>query len=454
MVSGAAPTAKRRLGSRAFGAAVAAAALATGAAAEGPPCLVTTSAEPQLAFVGEQVTYTLRVLRRPDVANVSWERPLAFPSFRAEWLPGQMGQARVSEGGSHYLVYEDRRALFAVRAGRLEIPSASVACTLWAAPGDARRSVLVEVPGALVEVRDPPEAERPPGYAGIVGRADVTVQADPRSVTLGGTVHVSVTIVGEGNLWAAPAPFEDGIGRDSDGASAELFPRPPELALEPDRRLRVRRIFSFELVPRRTGSLVIPPYELIVFDPASKSYTIVRSQPISLSIAPPLAAAAPPEPAHPPRSGGETAATGLARLLVPALWTAALLGVAAGGARLLRARRVAGDPVRAEALHDAEMARRAGDAAAEERALARALRAALGRALLPTPSSDEDAPSPDALSADELAERATGDPILAPAAGALLEHERARFGGAGSGSGAAPLRTANLRAALDAVARR
>ena len=446
----------RRPGARGLAAALAAAALATGAAAEGPPCVVTTSVDPQVAFVGEQVTYTLRVLRRPDVANVSWERPLAFPSFRAEWLPGQMGNARVHESGSHYLVYEDRRALFPLRAGQIEIPSASIRCTLWGAPGDTRSNVIALVPGTAVEVREPPTADRPPGYAGIVGTADVVVQAEPRAVTLGGTVHVSVTLTGEGNLWAAPAPFEDGLGRDASGAAAELFRRAPELALEPDRRLRVRRVFSFELVPRRVGSLVIPPYELAVLDPASASYTTVRSQPISLSVAPPLAAAASPAAAAPlastrrPLGGPDDApGAGLSRFILPALSVALLFGAATGGVRLWCGRRAAVDPVRAEALRDADAARRAGDVAAEKRALARALRAALGRVLVPTPVGVDDGPSRDALSAEELAQRATGDGVLAPAAGVLLDHERARFGGAGSGPDAA-----SLRAAHETVVRR
>ena len=97
--------------------------LAPAAQAEGPPCLTQVEVTPARAVVGQQVTYRARVMRRPDVGTVSWVQGLTFPSVRAEWLPGLAGQTRLVTKGTPYLVYEERRALFPLRAGHLEIGS-------------------------------------------------------------------------------------------------------------------------------------------------------------------------------------------------------------------------------------------------------------------------------------------------------------------------------------------
>jgi hypothetical protein len=63
--------------------------------------------------------------------------------------------------------------------------------------------------------------------------------------------------------------------------------------------------------------------------------------------------------------------------------------------------------------------------------------------------SESARPAAGALSADELAERAQGDPRLSAAAEILLADERARFAKSGEGPDAE-----RLRAAADTLARR
>jgi hypothetical protein len=425
-------------------------ALAAAARAEGPPCMAEAEVIPARAVVGQQVAYKARVMRRPDVGSVSWVEGLSFPSLRAEWLPGLTGETRVHRQGTAYLVYEERRALFPLRAGRLEIPPASLSCALYAPPGSAGRSVTVVVPGTTVEVDEPPVSGQRPAWSGLVGPLEVRLAAEPAAIPLGDTVQVTLTLTGEGNLWAAPAPFGPASFGGEKGLAAEVFARPPELRVDPGERLTLREIFVVELVPRRAGRLLVPSYEVSVFDPTQRRFSVEKTEPIEIAVGAPGAASADfgPTRAEAPPEAGE----GGSGRLFPALL--GLLALLSAGGAVIFARSRRGTPLSAptmrEALDAAARARRSGDQDAERRALVRALRVGLERALVSDVERSAGASfAVPALSAEELAARARGDEALARAAAVLQADERARFAASGEIPDAL-----HLRAAADALARR
>ncbi|HKE11536.1 MAG TPA: hypothetical protein VKE73_08195 [Myxococcota bacterium] len=424
--------------------------LAVAAHAEGPPCLTQVEVTPARAVVGQQVTYRARVMRRPDVGTVSWVQGLTFPSLRAEWLPGLAGQTRLVTKGTPYLVYEERRALFPLRAGHLEIPPASLSCALYVPPGGATRSVAVRVPAAALEVDEPPLSERPRSWSGLVGPVDAKLAAEPAAVALGDTVRVTLTLTGEGNLWAAPAPFGPASFEGSDGLASEVFAKPPALSVDPGEHLQLRQVFAFELVPRRAGRLVIPSYDLPFFDPARHRFAALRTEALEISVARSAGEGA-PHTGTPPAAGSSAASIDVkprgSILFVLGGLAALVLG---GSAAVLAMWRRTPEPSLPmyTALQDAARARRTGDEEAERRALVRALRAGVERALFPAERAAAHLAKP-ALSVDELAARAQGDDVLVRAAEILRADERARFAAGGEGPD-----TARLRAAVDSLARR
>jgi hypothetical protein len=422
--------------------------LAAAAHAEGPPCLASVEVAPSRAVVGQQVTYMARVLRRPDVGTVSWVQGLSFPSFRAEWLPGLSAHTRLRKQATSYLVYEERRALFPMRPGRLEIPAASLSCALYAPAGGERRTIALEVPASAIEVDEPPQSGRPHSWSGLVGRVEVKLTAEPSTVALGDTVRVTVTLAGDGNLWAAAAPFGQAPFERSDGA--EVFARTPELAFDPGEQLHLRRVFAFELVPRQSGRLRIPSYELSFFDPTLQRFEVSKTEPLVIPVV-----AQEREGLHAFGSDREPSEAARAPVSVepgegtvsPFMLGGLVLAVASGAALALRRRRArarAPDRV-SDALRAADRARQSGDADAERHALARALRAGLEHAVLGPAESSGARPAVGALSANELAERSQGDPTLATAAEILLAEEHARFARSREFPATERLRAAALR---------
>jgi hypothetical protein len=394
-----------------IGRALCAAALciAAGARADDPPCRASVSLEPERAVVGQQVIYRLQILRRENVSRVDWIEALSFPSFRAEWLPGRAPDPGISDVGSHYLVFEERRALFPARAGELAIPGARLACALGEGP--AREDFEVAVPGARLHVDALPSQGRPAGFNGVVGRVEVASSLLPERVALGGSVAFHVTVSGAANVWASAPPL------DAAGVSgADVHARPPALSLDPGPALVARRSFAYQLVPRRSGRLAVPGVRVAWFDPERGGYQVAEAPALEVAVDEASPAATEPRLAPPPRRA-EPAPPG-------ASWRWALggaLGLVAASGGFVAARlalwRLGPRRAAAGSLARAREALVRADTQEASRALATALRSALEARL----------PGARALSPEEIRARGGDDAGIRAAADALAELDRARF---------------------------
>lgn len=371
-----------------------------------PRCRLEVAIQPEQPLVGEQVLYSLRILRRLDVSELRWERPLTFPTMRAEWLPGRAADETVVRSGETYRVYSERRALFPVHPGEQALPGAAVQCTT---PSGEE---IVEVPRRHLSAKALPEAGRPADFQGIVGPVRLSVTTAPEAIALGESVRLSIVARGTGNLWTVRPRFVPELEPDE----FEVFARPPETARDVGRSLSVRRYFAFDLVPRRAGTLQLPRVELDFFDPETGRYEVAHADAGRISVAPararmPAPAAATPlriAPPPPPQPSGR-------RWILPAAGGIVAAIVALG---VWLRRRRAPDPW-AEVERLAAIAR-AGETPEERaRAAGAALRTALARAL----------PEARALSAEELIARAPGGGAPHAAAKLVSRIESARFAG-------------------------
>lgn len=393
-----------------------------GPAFAGAPCVASVEVAPARGVVGEQILYVARLLRRTDVSQAAWIEAPSFPSFRAERLPGLMGQERVRHEGAFYLVYEERRAIFAAHPGRIEIPPALLECQIHAPAGRQGRSVSVRVPSASVEIEAVPEAGRPPGWNGVVGRGiEIKTAVEPTRVALGGTVRVAVVMRGEANLWDAAPPLLAGRGV----AGAEVFPRPQRSDVEAGPRVRARRIFEFELVPREAGRLVVPAVSVPYFDPDARAYAVATAAEVSVEVAPASRETSDASGASDGGDGSAMPAGEAGSALSPGRVAAALLALGALAlVAVLRARRrAARAAAQGEGIHPEATRRAVADGAG---CTADVLRSALARRLGAAASGD--------LAAEALATRAidAGDAAACDAARLLVALERARFAPAGA----------------------
>lgn len=354
-----------------------------------PRCVVEAALDRPRAFVGEQLHYHVRVLRRPDATH-GWETPLAFPRARAEWLVGLAAGGRGPRDGSRRIALSEHRAVFPAHPGPLRIEGASVRCA--AADGEE----VVPVPAVLAEIEALPSEGRPADFSGLVGPVVWSAVLAPERVALGGSARLSVVAVGSGNTWLAPSPAPQLRAVPA----LEVFERPAELARDAGRELVWRRYFVFELVPREAGRVALPELRVPHFDPVARVYAETRVPLPALDVRAPPAddaakALAPPSPS--PRAERDPNVRGRVRwVAVAALAAAALLAAAA---RLRSRARAARRPPAAREAGDWLQEARAADARGD----ADAFLAAAARAL--TRSLDGAGPGPWAVRAAALLAR-------------------------------------------------
>ncbi|HEY6910115.1 MAG TPA: BatD family protein [Myxococcales bacterium] len=339
--------------------------------------LVRASIDNDHPYVGQQVTYSLFLLSRVNVSSIEKLQLPRLDGFWSEDLetPQQLVPEPRTIDGVQYTAYLlRRRALFPLRPGKAVIEPAEVGLLtgfgmLFSRGSSRRASQPVEL-----EVQPLPEG-KPPGFdPGNVGDWTLTATVEPVNVAVGQPVTFRLVASGRGNVRDLRLPRLGAIAglRAYDATSSDK---------ESIDRGQVTGTRTMEqlLVPERTGPVEIPALSMDIFDPAQKAYRTLRTDPVTLRVAPAAQGQAAAEPVaqnllssggvRPIRLRLETASAGAAPWAQPWFWP--VLGLPPFGLALLlgfsRMRRIfATDP-------DLERVRKARSAAARRLRGAQAL---------------------------------------------------------------------------------
>jgi hypothetical protein len=238
------------------------------------------------AYVGEQITYLLDMYLRRQVLDVDLRKPPVFGDFFSEPLPdGQVRRARV--GDVPYQVQPLlRRALFAQRAGTLEIGAAEITV------GFRRKRLPSQT--LTVEVKPLPAEGQPPSFSpNNVGTYTIAASVDRTDLTPGDPFTLTVTIEGTGNIKL----IDPGAWPRVDGA--RRYDPKVDTKMSVGRELGGTRTWTFLMIPERAGSITIPEHVFDFFDPKSGAYERVASAPLEVVVSgtvdtPPAAAEAEP----------------------------------------------------------------------------------------------------------------------------------------------------------------
>jgi hypothetical protein len=191
---------------------------------------------------------------------------------RAEQLPKQ----RKDDG--EYFTMRLRRRFLATRPGTLEFPVSHF--EFGAVSQDfllqrEKRAYYKRVPSFSMEVIALPEEGRELDYGGAVGTLKASASADRRDVDIGDSIKLTVEWRGEGNLEFFDVPELD---RREEFRSFRYFGKASE------RKTSERRTVVFDIAPLSDKVVEIPPVSLPVFNPVTRSYEVVRTQPIPIRV--------------------------------------------------------------------------------------------------------------------------------------------------------------------------
>jgi len=155
-----------------------------------------------------------------------------------------------------------------------------------------------------INVKDLPEQGKPSNYSGAVGDFKLSVDASRTSLEANESTQIKVKIAGKGNLKLLSVPELS--------LPSALEKYDPEYTDD----VRVNRegmngsvSNSYTVVPRYAGSYPVDPIEFTYFDPNSKSYKTLNSDPFDLtvegsSVLPNTSASAPIVEKNTPTSSG------------------------------------------------------------------------------------------------------------------------------------------------------
>ena len=260
--------------------AVIAAAAVSAVGAQAPPAdalFIRASVDNDHPYLGQQVTYSLRIYQRRDADLSSVRVRYNPPGFAGFWNSQETRQEDYGEtvGDREYQVVEVQTVLFASVVGAAKIEPAVLEISSGAASSSGRLE-SAEIP---VEVRSLPVPE-PAGFTGAVGRLEVSASVDSQIGALNEPVLLMVTISGESNIEALPDPDWP----DFSGWRVIESPVSVESQVVAG-QITGHRTYEIALMPELAGSLSIPMIRYPYFDPALEQYVELETSPIPTTIA-------------------------------------------------------------------------------------------------------------------------------------------------------------------------
>lgn len=283
-----------------------------------PRLRLVASAEPRTVVVGEPVIYSIRFYQGTRILGEPQYRGPDTPRFYVE-PTGPGNTYYQGTGPDRWLVGERHTVLYPTVTGRLTIGRATMACLV--ADSNHPDGVEVDLTSETLVIDVMPLPPAPPGFSGAVADVRLKGSIDRAEIRGDEALQVTFRLTGTGNLRLAPPPAFERL------ADFEVFDRKTEdsLAVE-DGRAEGTKIVRYTLLPRRLGSLTLPPVRYITYVPGA-GYRALEWEGARIAVAPGLGRALPAGGSRPALI--PTGAPGSTPLNAARPWAAAALVVLA-----------------------------------------------------------------------------------------------------------------------------
>lgn len=240
---------------------------------------------PDTVFVGQQITVYTEATFAED-SRSRQARPASFdpPSPAGFWVQDVDNPVtvalRVREGRTiESQTY--RRILFPIDAGQYTIPPAHLHYEVRRGFLLAPETRRVSSDSVRVVVLPLPSVDRPPAFAGAVGRLAVRASVTQDRIAIGQEVVVTMEVSGTGHVKALPAPrLPELSGVDVLGPTQESMTETRNGVAAGVKR------FHWVLVPQQPGTFTIPPIDYGFFDPELKQYVVVSTDAMRIDAVP------------------------------------------------------------------------------------------------------------------------------------------------------------------------
>jgi hypothetical protein len=255
--------------------------------------LLTARVDKAKAYVGQQITYTLKFAYRVRISGTQYVPP-EHTGFWFEDM-GETGPEIETIGDTQYYVVTRRTAFFPISSGTYTIGKASVRYEVQALdpfsrdpfslfgrdPFDvfARKQGAAETKPLQIEVLPLPREGKPSEFSGAVGRFTISAEASADEVMVGESLTLSVRVRGQGNLKSIgeiPVP---------EIKDFRVFaPKARETINVDGRVVGGEKVFDLVLVPQRPGNYTLEGFDFSYFDPDKGGYVVTAADPVRVEV--------------------------------------------------------------------------------------------------------------------------------------------------------------------------
>jgi hypothetical protein len=246
-------------------------------------------------WIGEVVLYEFEARYDPRTRPLDWQDPSYDGFVQVPSVEPEQPRYSITEDGTPSVVQRIVVPLIAVGQGKHTISGSSLRGSApdttarnrardfdpWIGLGGNVRKVSFTAPPVEADIRPLPLEGKPADFNGLVGSFTILQDAQPRSVPLGESVSISISIEGNGSLtsFRLPTPPRDESFRAYDD-------EPTVTAVVKDGRFVSRALVERAVVPDAEGPLTIPGVSIPYFDPERGTYATLTTPPVEIVVTP------------------------------------------------------------------------------------------------------------------------------------------------------------------------
>jgi hypothetical protein len=255
--------------------------------------IVSASVDRTRAYVGQQITHTVKFAYRVRMLSSPEYVPADHTGFWFEELGSTGPEIEVIDGVQYYVI-KLRTAYFPISSGKFTIGEAGIRYVVQDTDpferdpfsifgrdpfGRRGREAVGRTRPIEIEVLPLPDEGRPEDFSGAVGQFDMRVTPSSRTLKTGESLTLSVKISGRGDIKSirdlAVPEFED----------FRVF-APKARESSDVQRLRVGGVKTFDLVlvPQRPGRFTLEGFTFSYFDPEIGGYITETGSPIEIEV--------------------------------------------------------------------------------------------------------------------------------------------------------------------------
>ena len=292
-------------------------------------------------YVGESAPVDIEVGTRDGVvASLNGVPALSGDAFTLDKLSAQPARRNEVIDGKPFTLFTWHSVVSAVKPGVLSLtmqipltvriptvrpsgqfPDNSTLGDLFNDPAfqgffsaSTEKDITVSSPPTTFTVRELPTEGRPADFGGAVGKFTIVGELTQYQVTAGDPVTLRMRVSGEGNFDRVESPML------SDVEHWKTYQPTSQFASTDNTSYRGEKIFEQPLVATEAGKQILPALHFSYFDPGTRRYETLHSEPLTVDVAaatagpapgadqtgPAVAGAAPPtgwRPDHAPAAG-------------------------------------------------------------------------------------------------------------------------------------------------------